>query len=104
MIQTSKDPKGRTLHAVVIVAFDRATGDVRGTFTHASHDKPDEAGAKRNGERLVAELKQHIGTHADLDMLQVPAHDLRGRTIEYVNPSTRELVTKPGCVAGVPRR
>src|SRR4051794_22405569 len=44
-----------------VVVFDRVTGRVHGTFTHASHGAPDHAGALRGGERLVAELKGRLG-------------------------------------------
>jgi hypothetical protein len=92
MIRMSKGRGAETLHAVVIVAFERTTGRVVGSFVHGSHDGPDEAGVTRSRDRLMKELKAGLGTDADLDAVQIPLLELEQGWIEHVDLTKRTLV------------
>ncbi len=93
MIRMSKGPKGETLQAVVIVAFDPSSGRVHGSFVHGSHGGPDEAGIERSRERFLGELRRRVGS-VSLDVLQYPLDDLKGGWAERVDLETRKLVTR----------
>jgi hypothetical protein len=94
MISMSKGRKGEALHAVVIVAFDRANGRVHGTFVHGSLGGPDDAGVKRSRERLMMDLRDRLGGAADLDTVQLPLDELKENWIERVDPATRQPVKR----------
>ena len=92
MISMSKGRKGETLHAVVVVAFDRANGRVHGTFVHGSLGDPEEAGVKRSCERFMTELRERLGGDADLETVQFPLDELKTSWIERVDPVTRKPI------------
>jgi hypothetical protein len=92
MIRVSTGPDGQSIHNVVVVVFDRASGRVRGTYIHGSHGAHDEAGARRGGERLVAELEAKLGSGYNLDIVLLRAEALKGGPIERVDPDTRQIV------------
>ena len=92
MVRMSKGPRGETLHAVVLIAFERANGRVAGSFVHGSHEGPDEAGIERSRDRFMKELRERMGGEADLDVLQVPLSELEGCWIERVDAASRSIV------------
>src|SRR5258705_5286832 len=93
-MQITKDPHGHELQTVVIVAFDRATGHVRGTYAHSFHGSADEAAMRRSTLRLVNELGGAAGAQT-LDTVTVAGNQLRDRVIERVDPHSREVLTRP---------
>ena len=99
MILLSKDRK--TLHAVVVVAFQRADGRVIGTFVHGSYNGPDHAGVERSRDRFMKEMREHRSGDADLDFVLVPLQELAGRWVQRVDPKTRTVV-KSGPKTGGP--
>jgi hypothetical protein len=92
MIRMSKGKGAETLHAVVIVAFERTNGRVVGGFVHGSYDGPDEAGVTRSRDRLMEELKAGLVGDTDLDVVEIPLHELEQGWIERVDPTKRKLV------------
>jgi hypothetical protein len=104
-MHTTKDPHGHELETVVIVAFDRASGEVRGTYMHSSFRgaRDDAAVRRRNTLRFVNELAGPAGAQA-VDTVELAADQLRGRVIERVDPGTREVLTRPQNRAGHPAR
>jgi hypothetical protein len=92
MIAMSKNRYGEAFAALVTVAFHRGTGKVLGTFVHGSHGAPDEAAANRDGERFIAELRERLGAHADIDSVRVSQHELEGAWVERVDPKTRKVI------------
>ena len=95
MISMTKGRTGEQVHAVVVVAFDRASGRVHGTFVHGSLGAPDEAGVKRSREKFVAQLKARLGGTVELDTLQLPLEELKDAWIDRVDPATRQPVKAP---------
>jgi hypothetical protein len=95
MISMTKGGAGEPLHAVVLVAFDRASGRVHGTFVHGSLGAPDEAGVKRSREKFLALLRTRLGSAVDLDTLQIPLEDLKDAWVDRVDLATRQPVKAP---------
>jgi hypothetical protein len=93
MIRMSQARKGEALHTVVIVAFDRVSGRVHGTFVHGSHGTPDRAGVERDRERFVAELRGRLGG-AELDTVELPFDQLERGSIERIDPRTRQPILR----------
>ncbi len=89
----TKDPHGYEFQTVVIVAFDRTTGRVHGTYAHSFHGAADAAAVRRNTLRLVNELAGTAGAET-LDTVEIAADRLRDRVIERVDPRSREVVTR----------
>jgi hypothetical protein len=90
-----------TLHAVVVVAFQRSDGRVVGTFVHGSHGSPDQTGIERSRDRFMKEMREQRGREAELDSVVVPLQELGGRWIERVDTKTRAVV-KSGPKTGGP--
>ena len=90
-----------TLHAVVVVVFQRSDGRVIGTFVHASHGGPDQSGIEPSRDRFMKEMREQHGREAELDSLVVPLQELAGRWIERIDPKTRTIV-KSGPKTGGP--
>jgi hypothetical protein len=95
MISMTKGHTVEPLHAVVIVAFDRASGKVHGSFVHGSLGGPDEAGIKRSREKFVAELKTRLGSGVALDTIQLPLEELKDAWVDRVDPATRQAIKAP---------
>ena len=94
MIKISKAPGGETLHLTALVAFDRTSGQVYGTFVHASLQRDDEVGVSRSRERFLKDLASHPGRErAQIEALQAPLHELPAGSIDRVDPQTRKLMT-----------
>jgi len=92
MFQLSRGPDNLPLSAVVLVGFERSTGQVFGTCVHGFHGATDEAGIARSRERLLQDLGTRIGKAAELDVIQLPLADLAEGSIERVDPVTRKAV------------
>src|SRR4051812_17995645 len=88
----TKDPQSRELHTIVVVAFDRVTGEVRGTYAHSFYGAADEATVRRGTLRLVSDLAAAEGEEI-LDSIEVAAEQLRDRVIERVDLHSRTVVT-----------
>lgn len=95
MISMTKGHSVEPLHAVVLVAFDRKSGKVHGTFVHGSLGRADEEGVKRSREKFLAELKARLGSRVELDTLQLPLEDLKDAWVDRVDPATRQAVKAP---------
>jgi hypothetical protein len=96
MVNISKGPHGETLRSVVIVAFDRTSGLVHGTFVHGSLDAVDQAGIARSRERLIAAVIDHPGRdRARIDTVEVPLDEVPPGAIERVDPVMRKVMMKP---------
>ena len=82
MIKISKGPGGEALHLMALVAFDRTSGQVYGTFVHASLQEDDDVGVSRSRELFLADLASHPGRErAQIEALQVSLPDcLRARS------------------------
>jgi hypothetical protein len=89
---------------MVVVAFDRVTGQVFGTYVHGSLGGPDVAGLARGRERLLADVASNHGRNAaGVDTLEVPLHEVPLSGIERVDPKTRRIEQKspvPGYPGG----
>jgi len=99
-MHTTKDPHGHELETVVIVAFDRASGEVRGTYMHSSFRgaRDDAAVRRRNTLRFVNELAGPAGAQA-VDTVELAADQLRGRVvIQQGLHSLGEANPQRGCV------
>jgi hypothetical protein len=95
MIRLSRGLQGELRHTVVIIAFDRASGKVRGTFVHGSYGGPDPAGVERSRIRFVGEMKdRHRGI--DIDTVLLPLDALSGAPIERIDLTTRSPVRSAG--------
>ena len=92
MLSMTKSPKTEKLHGVVVVAFDRASGQVRGTYVHGSLAPADEAGVKSEGAQFVAKLKARLGGKVELDTIHVPLEELKDSWVERVDLATRKAV------------
>jgi len=96
VISISKAPHGDGLHMTVLVAFDRASGRVLGTFVHASSQAEDAAGLAQSRERFLADLASHARRKpTKIEILPLPLHELPPGPLERVQPKTRKPVTKP---------
>jgi hypothetical protein len=96
MVNLSKGPHGEIPWSVVIVAFDRTSGRVHGTFVHGSLDTADQAGVSRSRERLIAAVIDHPGRdRTRIETVEVPLGELPPGAIERVDPVTRKVVMKP---------
>jgi hypothetical protein len=91
MFQLSRGPDNLPLSAVVLVGFERGTGQVCGTCVHGFHGATDEAGIARSRERLLQDLGTRIGKAAEL-VIQLPLADVAEGWIERVDPVTRKAV------------
>jgi hypothetical protein len=95
MIRSSAAKGHETHHATVVVAFDRASGQVFGTYVHGSLGGLDAAGLARGRERLLADIAWYHGRNAAaVDTLEVPLHEVPLGGIERVDPKTRRIETK----------
>jgi hypothetical protein len=92
MLSITKSSKADKLHGVVVVAFDRANGQVRGTYVHGSLGGADEAGVKSEGAQFVAKLKTRLGGKVELDTIQLPLEELKDAWVERVDLATRKAV------------
>jgi hypothetical protein len=92
MIAMSKSPYVEVLEGVVLVAFNRATGRVHGTYVHGSLGVPDEPGLKRGGEEFVKKLKARLGGKVELDTIRLPLDEVKDTWIEPVDPATRKPI------------
>jgi hypothetical protein len=63
-----------------------------GSFVHGSYGGPDEAGVTRSRDRLMEELKAGLVNDTDLDVVEIPLHELEQGWIERVDPTKRKLV------------
>jgi hypothetical protein len=82
----------QSLHMVALVAFDRVSGEVYGTYVHGSLRGPDASGAKRGGERLLEEVAGRLGgSDIAVDLLEVPFDQFPTSGIVGVDPETRRL-------------
>jgi hypothetical protein len=90
-----------TLHAVVVVVFQRSDGRVIGTFVRGSHGSPDQTDIERSRDRFMKDVREQHGREAELDSVVVPLHELAGRWIKRVDPKTRSVV-KSGPKTGGP--
>jgi hypothetical protein len=92
MLAMTKTRDSAAMRGVVVVAFERASGRVRGTYVHGSLGSADEAGAKRGGEEFVGKLAKVLGGAVELDSIQVPLEELQGTWVERVDTATRKVV------------
>jgi hypothetical protein len=92
MFAMTKTRDSAALRGVVVVAFERASGRVRGTYVHGSLGDTDEASAKRGGEEFVGKLAKKLGAAVELDTIQLPLEELQGTWVERVDPATRKVV------------
>lgn len=92
MIRASA-PRGREpLHTTVVIAFDRATGQVHGTYVHGSFGGPDAPGVTRGRERLLTEIAARLDERdGGLDTLELLLDEFPSAGIERVDPKTRRL-------------
>ena len=82
----------QALQMVALVAFDRASGEVYGTYVHGSLGGPEASGAKRGGERLLEEVVTRLGAgDTGVDLLEVPLDQFPSSGIAGVDPETRRL-------------
>jgi hypothetical protein len=96
MFKISKPPSGPALHQTALVAFDRATGRVYGTFVHASLDPEDPGEISRSRERFLKDVASHVRPErVEIEVLHVAMHELPTGSIDRVDPQTRKLVTSP---------
>lgn len=94
MIKMSGGLGGEKFSAVVIVAFDPASGDVHATYVHG-HDGPsDEGGIERGRQRLLADVRERLGSHAEVALVQVPLAEVAEGWIERVDSQTRKVVVR----------
>ncbi len=106
MFKISKALGGVALHQTALVAFDPATGRVYGTFVHASLQPDDPDGISRSRDRFLKDVASHVRPErAEIEVLQVPVHELPAGSIDRVDPKTRKLVTSPPPrhLPGIPR-
>jgi len=92
MFAMTKTRDSAAMRGVVVVAFERGSGRVRGTYVHGSLGSTDEAGAKRGGEEFVGKLIRQLGGAVELDTIQVPLEELQGTWVERVDTATRKVV------------
>lgn len=92
MFTMTKTRDSMAMRGVVVIAFERANGRVRGTYVHGSLGSADEAGAKRGGEEFARMLGNKLGGAVELDTIQVPLEELRGTWVERVDTATRKVV------------
>jgi hypothetical protein len=96
MIRISKPPGGEALHTTLLVAFDPANGAIYGTFAHASLQQEDAIGLARSRETFLADIATHIEQRqAQVELLELPLHELPPGSIQRVDPKTRKLITRP---------
>jgi hypothetical protein len=74
------------------VAFDPETGRVHGTYTHGSLGAPDDAGAKRAGDRFLRRLAQRLGGSAKIDTTHAPLDAIKDTWVERVDLATRKII------------
>jgi hypothetical protein len=94
-MRITNGPDGRPLQTLLIVAFERGSGRVRGTYAHSFTGAADDATMRRAAQRLERDVIQSAGSHVDLDTVHVDAGHLGDRVIDRVDPSTREVVMRP---------
>jgi hypothetical protein len=95
MIRMSSGPDGAGIQAVVIVAFDRVTGQVHATFAHGSHGSADAYALERDRDRLLAELADRIGADAAaLETIELSLDELSASWIEQIDTRTRKPRTQ----------
>jgi hypothetical protein len=73
VISTSTHPRGDHLQSIVFVARDRASGLVRGTYTHSYFEGSGSENHKMALERWSAELRERVGSGLDLHITTHPA-------------------------------
>ena len=94
MIRISKGPGGEGFHQTALVAFDRTSGKVYGTFVHASLQKEDAVEISRSRERFLADLQSHPERgRAQIEVLQLPLHELPSGSFDRVDPQIRKPLT-----------
>ena len=104
MIRGSGGANEQLLHAVVVVAFDRATGDVHGTYVHGSLHRPDPLGARLGGERLLEEIAARMGeTGGVVDLIELPLDEVPPTGIARVDPQTRRVEATADATASASR-
>jgi hypothetical protein len=92
MLSMTKRRDSDMLQAVVLVAFDPETGRLHGTYMHGSLGAPDDAGAKRAGDRFLRRLAQRLGGSAKIDTIHVPVAAIKDTWVERVDPATRKII------------
>jgi hypothetical protein len=104
MIRIYRHEGDQSLHMVALVAFDRVSGEVYGTYVHGSLRGPDASGAKRGGERLLEEVAGRLGaSDIAVDLLEVPFDQFPTSGIVGVDPDTRRLLTVREVTGSLPR-
>jgi len=84
------------MNGIVVIAFDRVSGQVHGTFVHGFLGDPNAANVARSRERLVGEVAERLGGNGtSIDVLELPLHELPMSVIERIDPASRRLVTRP---------
>jgi hypothetical protein len=76
----------------VLVGFDPESGRAYGTYTHASLGAPDEAAARRAGDKFLRELTQRPGSAVKIDTIHVSLAEIKDTGAERVDPTTRKIV------------
>jgi hypothetical protein len=89
MISMTKGRSQDAFHAVVLVAFDRTTGRVHGTFVHGSLGGPPNEADVQRSDRFLADLSARLGGGIDLDVLRLPLEELKEAWVDSVDPGTR---------------
>jgi hypothetical protein len=93
MIRFSAGPNGQTLDAVVVVAFDPASGKVHGTYVHGYQGNLNPAELERCRKRFLADLHARLGS-AKIEFSEAPLARFKDGWVERVDPKTRALVTR----------
>jgi hypothetical protein len=93
MISLSPAKGGESLHTVVVVAFDKTSGEVHGTYAHGSLDRPDTDGAMRGGERLREQIAVRKARSPNtISLVELALTDIPPTGIARIDPETRRPV------------
>ena len=84
-----------SLQNLVLVAFERSTGKVRGIFVHGSIGPPADAELERSRRHLISDVVRGLQAAPELEILEIPAETIGRATIERVDVATRRVITKP---------
>ena len=93
MIRISPAKGYESPHTVVVAVFDEVSGEVHGTYSHGSLDRPDTVAAMRGGERLREEIAARLGKSPTvIGLLELALSDIPPTGIARIDPKTRRPV------------
>jgi hypothetical protein len=76
VIRISPTRHGEWLEGVVLVARDRASGFVHGTYAHSYLESETQKSHEAAAERWLADLRERLGRGADLEVTTLRFRDL----------------------------